>query len=213
MINEQLTNYLLETLPENPDWVNELERQGKEDRVPIMDPLGIQFVMQLIRIQQPAQILEVGTAIGYSALRMLQAVPNTNIITIERDDIRFEQAIKNISKLEKESQISVVHGDALEVMKDLQQETRKFDVIFIDAAKGQYTKFFELAIPLLSEKGMIISDNVLLKGFAAGIGTPNKRYIKMAEKIKAYNQWICQHPDFTTSITPIGDGVAISIKR
>ncbi|RKQ37867.1 O-methyltransferase [Oceanobacillus halophilus] len=212
-MEDQIADYLGQILPKKEDWVLELEEQAIKNNVPIMDTVGIHFVMQLVRIKQPKRILEVGTAIGYSALRMLEASPNTSIVTIERDETRYQQAINNINKLEKTNQIEVIYGDALDILEKLQEENQNFDFIFIDAAKGQYRRFFDLCSPLLTNNGMILTDNVLFRGYVMTDSQEiPKRYRKMVEKIKLYNQFLMNHPAFTTSIIPIGDGVALSYK-
>lgn len=209
-LKEEMNNYLVELLPDSEKWMEDLEAKATRDNVPIMDAVSMQFVTQLIRMYQPSRILEVGTAIGYSALRMLSAHPEASIVTIERDEARYNQALEEIRKNGKDNSIQVILGDALEEISKLDG---KFDFIFIDAAKGQYKRFFELASPLLSSKGVILSDNVLFRGFVAEPETASKRHKKMVEKIRDYNKWLMQHPNFTTSIVPIGDGVAISVRK
>ncbi|WP_087971757.1 O-methyltransferase [Oceanobacillus rekensis] len=211
-MNEKQEHYLAEILPTQHEWVQELEEQAKSGRVPIMDRVGIHFVMQLIRMKKPDKILEVGTAIGYSALRMLEANPNASVITIEKDLQRYEQAIENINQLQKQDQIEVIHGDALEKLLELSNHDHQFDLIFIDAAKGQYSRFFELAEPMLNKNGIILSDNVLFRGYVAEPVNVPKRYTKMVEKLRDYNKMLMNHRKFTTSIIPIGDGVAVSYK-
>src|SRR5699024_3426550 len=179
--------------------------------VPSMEPESMAFVKQLIRLKRPEAILEIGTAIGYSAMEMLHAHSSAKIISIERDEHRYKQAQLNIKKYQKENSIRLIHGDALDVLKDLQGE--QFDVVFIDAAKGKYKEFFKLVQPLLNDEALIISDNVLLKGYVAGTTDTNSRYKKLAKKIHNYNTWLFGLTDYDTSIVPIGDGVAISIKK
>lgn len=208
-----LKEYLSKTLPLEADWVKEIEQQAKQDNVPIMDSLSIHFLMQLIRLHKPKRILEIGTAIGYSALRMHEAYPKTTIVTIERDDKRVQQAMENFKKQNQQDSIQVIHGDALDELNHLATINQRFDVIFIDAAKGQYKRFFELSSPLLEENGLIISDNVLFRGYVAHSNQANPRLEKIADKIRLYNEWLINHPDFTSSIVPIGDGVAISLKK
>ncbi|WP_085991829.1 O-methyltransferase [Oceanobacillus senegalensis] len=210
-MSETQNNYLNQTLPPNEEWVLEIEDQAIKDNVPIMDRVGINFVMQLVRISKPTCILEVGTAIGYSALRMLQANPKTSIVTIERDEKRYQQALDNIKHQKKESNIDVIFGDALEELQHL--EKGKFNLIFIDAAKGQYKHFFDLCLPLLSENGIIVTDNVLFRGFVANPESAPKRYRKMVDKLRDYNEYLMKHEDFHTTIIPIGDGVAVSYKK
>lgn len=212
MIDNQLNQYLRNLSTSNEKWVDQLEKYAEENNVPIMDPLSIQFVQQLIRIHQSSAILEIGTAIGYSALRMLQANPNASITTIERDKDRYDFAMAEIKKQKKLSQIRVIHGDALEV-SDTVTKQGTFDLLFIDAAKGQYQRFFEIYSPFIRKGGIIISDNVLFKGYVANPSNDNPRLSKIANKIKSYNQWLTSNENFHTSIVPIGDGIAISIKK
>ncbi|SDQ47571.1 O-methyltransferase [Virgibacillus salinus] len=211
-MDEKLRSYLTRSLPPTDDWVEELERIAEDENVPIMDPIGINFVMQLIRLKRPNRILEVGSAIGYSALRMLEANPNATIVTVERDEQRYNQAVQNVWKLGVQDNIQIIFGDAIEILSEL-KEDNKFDLVFIDAAKGQYKRFFELSSPLLSENGFILSDNVLFKGFIADPEKEHPRFQKLARKIREYNEWLIQHPDYVTTIVPIGDGVAISNKK
>ncbi|WP_430785101.1 O-methyltransferase [Virgibacillus flavescens] len=212
MLDKKLNEYLLGTIPSNEDWVENLETYAKENDVPIMDPIGMQFLQQLIRIHKPMRILEIGTAIGYSALRMLEANPTANITTIERDKARYDFAVNVIKEQNKTSQIEIIHGDALEVVNEL-NEKHTFDLLFIDAAKGQYQRFFELYSPIIRKGGLIISDNVLFKGYVANPSEKPHRLTKIANKIKAYNQWLIEKEEFHTSIVPVGDGVAITIKN
>lgn len=212
-MEEQVRQYLIHTLPHEENWVVELQEQAALDNVPIMDPVGINYIMHLIRLNKPKRILEIGAAIGYSALRMLEAYPGTSIVTIERDEHRYEKAIENITCLQKQDQIHIVYGDAIEKMNNLASNEKIFDFIFIDAAKGQYKRFFELAVPLLSEGGLIVSDNVLFRGYVANPEIAPKKYKSMVGKLRIYNEFLAKHPDFITTIVPIGDGVSVSIKK
>jgi predicted O-methyltransferase YrrM len=208
----QLDQYLLETLPQVEEWVKQLEFQAKQGNIPIMDPVSMNFLMQLVSISKPEKILEIGTAIGYSALRMVEAYPNTSVVTIEKDEYRFSQAVNNINRLEKQATIKPLYGDAKEEMIQLALKNEQFDLVFIDAAKGEYQEYFELAKPLLADEGIILSDNVLFRGYVAHLSEPPKKYKNMVEKIRSYNEWLINQPDFTTSIVPIGDGIVINKK-
>ncbi|ASN05148.1 O-methyltransferase [Virgibacillus necropolis] len=212
MNDDLLNQYLLGTIPASEEWVSKLELYAKEHHVPIMDPVSMHFLQQLIRIHEPAHILEIGTAIGYSALRMLQANPNAFITTIERDAERFNYALDEIKSQDKLERINVVYGDALEVAEKITGQS-SFDLMFIDAAKGQYKRLFELYSPSIQKGGLIISDNVLFKGYVANPSDDNPRSTKIANKIKNYNNWLINNENFHTTIVPIGDGIAISIKR
>lgn len=211
-MDDKLTTYLESMLPTDSEWVKELECQAKEERVPIMDRVSMNFVMQLIRLTKPKRILEIGTAIGYSALRMLEAYPEVEIITIERDEERYREAIKNIQVQNSNRQIKVIQGDALEEIPKLPKD-KPFDLIFIDAAKGQYKRFFEASVPLLNNQGVILSDNVLFRGYVAHVTPTPPKYERLVEKIDNYNEWLVKQSDFSTSIIPIGDGLAISYKQ
>lgn len=213
MLDDQLNQYLLGTLPPNEAWVDKLEARAKLERIPIMDRVSMHFLMQLIRIIQPKRILEIGTAIGYSALGMIEAQPNASIVTIERDQARYEEAIQHIKRRQKDEAIKVVLGDAKDVLIQLAEQKEQFDFIFIDAAKGQYEQFFKLSDPLLKDHGIIVSDNVLFRGYVANMSEPHPRHKKLVEKIKAYNQWLMSRTDYTTSFIPIGDGLALSLKH
>ncbi|WP_163970081.1 O-methyltransferase [Oceanobacillus halotolerans] len=211
-MEKELESYLKNLLPPKKEWVTKLENQAMEENVPIMDPVSIHFLMQLVKVHKPKSILEIGTAIGYSALRMVEAYPETSVVTIERDEHRYQQALQNIQLLEKQSTIQVIKGDALEKIKELPQD-QLFDLIFIDAAKGKYKQFFKLANDYLTPNGVIVSDNVLFKGYVADPFKQHPRYQKMATSIRAYNEWLIQLPNYETTIVPIGDGVAITTRN
>lgn len=212
-MQKQLADYLMSLLPADKSWIHELKEQATLEHVPIMDSLSIHFFLQLIKMHKPKRILEIGTAIGYSALRMVDAYPNTMVTTIEKDSLRYQQAIENIQKYDKADQIHVIFGDALEQIPQIALENPTFDCVFIDAAKGQYQRFFELTKPLLASNGFIVTDNILFRGYVANPELVGKRHKKMVEKIRKYNTWVAELPDFDTAFIPIGDGVAVSYKK
>lgn len=213
-MNSQLEEYLLNTLPPTEQWVLKMEKQAKKEKIPIMDPLSINFLSQLIQMTEPTKVLEIGTAIGYSALRMHAAYPETHITTIERDLTRYEQAVRNIEEQEKQNQIKVIHGDAFEVLKNLRTcSQHTFDFVLIDAAKSHYKRFFKLSDPLVKKNGVIVSDNVLFKGYVVNQSHEKNRYQRIVQKIRNYNEWLVNRPTYVTTIIPIGDGIAISYKK
>jgi predicted O-methyltransferase YrrM len=209
---EKLHSYIEELIQNRSDLLEEMEQYAKAHHVPIMELSGIETILQILRIAQPKQILEVGTAIGYSALRMATVLPETNIVTIERDSERYTAAEEFIKRANKEHQISIIKGDALEV-EALIEKFGRFDAIFIDAAKGQYKKFFEIYSRYLGDKGIIITDNVLFKGLVCEDTIESKRVRSMVTKIKDFNKWLMKHAEYDSVIIPVGDGVAISKKR
>ncbi|MDT8861507.1 O-methyltransferase [Alkalihalobacillus sp. MEB130] len=212
MINKQVEDYLKSLIPTRGERVEQIEEFAKVNQVPIMDLIGMESLLQQMKLHEPKRILEIGTAIGYSAIRMAQAFPSSRIVTMERDEERFTEALKNISELDLVDQIDVRFGDALDLAQTLESEPL-FDVLFIDAAKGQYQRFFDLYGKLVKPGGVIYSDNVLFRGLVAEEDIENKRLQKLATKIKSYNEWLMNHPDYDTRILPVGDGLAVSIKR
>lgn len=212
-VPDEVTTYIESLVPEREPAIAEIEKYAKEHGVPIMELVGMEAMLQFLKLLQPKAILEIGTAIGYSAIRMAKALPNTHITTIERDQVRYDKAIENIKKLQLQEQITVIFGDALETAEQASKNAL-FDCIFIDAAKGQYTRFFELYSPLLTENGVVFSDNILFRGLVAKDKIEdNRRYQSLVEKIKGYNRWLMVHPEFETTILTVGDGIAISRKR
>ena len=189
----------------------EMEQYAQEHHVPIMQLSGIEALSQILRIQNPKSILEIGTAIGYSAIRMAKALPNTSIVTIERDTNRVEVAKQFIAKSNVESQITVIEGDALEVEID---RNSTFDAVFIDAAKGQYMKFFEKYSPLVPSGGVLYIDNMYMHGLSdLDIKEVPRRKRTMIRNLKTFTDWIMQHPDYTCAFFPVGDGLLICLKR
>ncbi|MDR7000360.1 putative O-methyltransferase YrrM [Neobacillus niacini] len=212
MQNEKLHSYIENLIPDRNLLLQEMEDFAKNHHVPIMELAGIETMLQLLRLQDSKKILEIGTAIGYSALRMVNALPEAKIVTIERDEERYAIAEAYISRSGKSEQILLIKGDALEV-EGLVAGHAPFDAIFIDAAKGQYKRFFELYSKFLSPNGMIITDNVLFKGLVCEPEIESKRTRNLVKKIDDFNRWLMSHPDYDTVILPVGDGVAISKRR
>lgn len=211
---DEIKTYIQALIPTSENWEKELEKYAAIHRVPIIEKDGIQFLTQLIRMKQPKRVLEIGTAIGYSALKINEAYPEAKITTIERDDEMVRIANENITKLNKQQHIHVIHGDALEVLKEFQMKDITFDFIFIDAAKGQYKKFFELAQPLISNDVTIVCDNILFKGYVINQSlTEQKRLQKLANKIDLFNHWLMKEETYHTTVLPIGDGMTVSVLK
>ncbi|PFG05602.1 O-methyltransferase [Bacillus sp. es.034] len=211
-MNEQVIGYIESIVKTRPALISEMEHYAEVHNVPIMELVGIEALLGMLRIQQPKAILEIGTAIGYSALRMAGALPDATVVTLERDEERFEAAQEFLSRSEDGKRVVTLFGDALELSEEVEKHG-PYDAIFIDAAKGQYLKFFELYSGMLSENGVVYSDNVLFKGLVAEEQVEQKRIRNMVKKLKNYNEWLMNHEEFDTSILPVGDGIAISKKR
>jgi predicted O-methyltransferase YrrM len=211
ILNGKVDKYLQSLIPERVGLVKEMEEYAEIEHVPIMEPEGIETLLQLLRIHRPHTILELGTAIGYSTIRMAQTLPEARIVTIERIEKRMDAAKENFVKSGCNDRITLIESDALEAFEQVQQHG-PFDLIFVDAAKGQYRRFFELYEPLLGDNGIIVTDNVLFKGLVAeeleSITPRRKR--GLIKRIQNFNLWLINHPDYDTVILPIGDGIAIS---
>lgn len=191
----------------------EMKQYAQEFDVPIIQDQGLELMLQLLRIKQPQSILEIGTAIGYSSLMMARHLPKTHIVSIERDPKRYNEAIAYHEQSSIKEQVTLLEADALEIANE-ELPIQKYDVIFIDAAKAQYQKFFEKYEPLLKEDGMIISDNLIFHGHIFDNNQKQSRNLKqLVRKINRYNDWLANHPNYDTLLLPIGDGVAISLKK
>jgi predicted O-methyltransferase YrrM len=212
LLNQELQSYIDSLIQPRNDLVAEMEEYARQNGVPIMEPAGIEAMLQLLRIQQPEAILEVGTAIGYSAIRMALTLPQAKVITLERDEERFNLAVEYLKRAGMQDRIIQIRGDALELEEEVAGHA-PFDAIFIDAAKGQYKRFFEIYSRHLKPGGMIITDNVLFKGLVYSQEAESKNVRSLVKKIDEFNRWLTAHEEYDTVILPIGDGVAVSKKR
>lgn len=197
---------------ENP-LLNEMEQYAKEHHVPIMERHGIQTFIGLLSLQKPKNILELGSAIGYSAIRMAEAFPNAMITTIERDPERFQQAERYIERAGLVQQIQIIEADALE-WDPAALEKHPYDALFIDAAKGQYQRFFEKYEAFVGPGGVIYCDNMFMHGMVLkDIKEIPRRKRTMIRNLTAFTTWIMSHPNFETYLLPVGDGLLIAIKK
>lgn len=191
----------------------EMKAYAEAHDVPIIQEIGLELMLQLLRIKAPASILEIGSAIGYSAMMMARHLPKVQITTIERDPVRYAEANKFLENSEVKNRILLLEADALEISNE-ELPLASYDVIFIDAAKAQYQKFFEKYAPLLKDDGMIISDNLLFHGLVFETEAIESRNLRrLVQKINHYNEWLAKHLDYDTVLLPIGDGLAISKKK
>lgn len=193
--------------------IREMEQYAALNHVPIMERSGMDTFIGLLRIQQPKQILEIGSAIGYSAIRMVEALQDASVVTIERDADRFAAAADFIRRSGFEERITLIESDALE-LDDEMLLTNAFDALFIDAAKGQYKRFFEKYSTHVAKGGVIYCDNMFMHGavLLANEEIP-KRNRTMIRNLKAFTDWVMKHPAYETSLLPVGDGILIAVKR
>lgn len=190
--------------------IKEIKEYANVENVPIMQDEGIEFLTTFINKKQIKKVLEIGTAIGYSAIMMALCNKDIHVTTIERDETRYLEALKNIKKFNLENQITLIFNDALQV--NLNDE---FDLIFIDAAKGKNKDFFNQFEHNLAIDGFIITDNMNFHGYVAmdesEIESKNIRGI--VSKIKDYIYFLENHMLYKTTIYNIGDGVAVTERR
>lgn len=206
--NPTIETYLHTLVPERSSLLTRLEQEAHAEGIPIVQLPSAQLIRLLLLTHRPKRILEVGTAIGYSTIWLAEAAPDAQIVTMEMDEGRIKRARDNFAEAGVSERIELREGDATLGLPAGYQ----FDCLFIDAAKGQYQKFLELYLPLLSPGGLVISDNVLFRGLVANRDEANKRQRPLVEKIDRFNHYLVNHPQLETAVVPIGDGIAISIK-
>lgn len=214
-MNNRMEVFLERYREQPPDYILELEKQALADDVPIIRRGTRDLLRYLLRTLKPDKVLEVGTAIGYSALFMKECLPeNSNITTVEKVAMRLTEARKNLAKYDKEGRICLLEGDARTVLKDLVSKGETYSFIFMDAAKGQYLNFLPDILALLESGGVLVSDNILHEGDVL-----ESRYGVMRRdrtihgRMREYLQVITQHEQLETICLPIGDGMTISTKK
>lgn len=195
----------------NTPFLNELEQFALKTNVPVIRQETQRFLKLLLAIQQPKEILEVGTAIGFSALLMSEYGPeDCKITTIENYEKRIPIALENFKKAGKEKKISLLQGDAAEILKSL---TGSYDFIFMDAAKGQYIYFLPDILRLLSKRGILVSDNVLQDGdVIESRYAVTRRDRTIHGRMREYLYELTHNRQLRTDIFPVGDGMTVSVK-
>ena len=185
--------------------IEELEKYARDKHVPIMLKDGITFLTDYIKKNNIKRILEIGCAIGYSSINMALVSDDIKITTIERDQKMYDKAIKNIEAFNLGNRIDVIFGDALDVEID-----GTYDLIFIDAAKSQYIKFFEKFKYNLDENGVIVTDNLEFHGLVKDSSNCSRNTKQLVNKIKKYVEFLKNNEEFETEFLSIGDGISIS---
>ena len=208
---EYIIRYLRDTIPESTGHIAEMERYAKANEVPISQPESIRLVEVLLKIAGAKKILELGTAIGYSAIRMTNAC-GAEVVTVELSDEMADIAEKNFEIVGVSDRVTLIRGDARQVVAEMSGEGI-FDVIFVDAAKGQYMEFFSHCERLLKKGGVLISDNVLYKGMTATDELVVRRKITIVRRLRQYLEMLKENKKFSTALLPLGDGVALSFKE
>lgn len=190
----------------------EMETFAKEYKVPIINENGRKVFIEIVQKYKPQRVLEIGTAIGYSALlTAYYGNEKVKITSLELDEERAKQAQTFIDKSIYKENIHIILGDAGINIQKLNPE-EKFDMIFIDAAKGQYPDYLNKVMPLLSEQGIILADNVLFRGYVMSEEKPPRRYKTIVKRLREYISLVSDKEKFTTQIFENGDGLALSQK-
>ena len=212
IVNERVVAYINSLNCGNSDICNTIEKEAIADEVPIIRKEMGNLLKVLLQLVQPERILEVGTAVGYSSILMSENMPqNCKITTIENYDKRIPVAKNNFKRAGKENVITLIEGDALEVLKTLDGP---YDFIFMDAAKGQYINYLPDIKRVLRKGGLLISDNILQEGeIVESRYAVTRRNRTIHARIREYVYELTHSEDFVTSIVPIGDGITLSVKQ
>lgn len=212
IVDERIVTFINSMETENSEILEAIEREALDTNVPIIRKETQSFLKILLSVQKPMRILEVGTAVGFSALLMSEYLQDgASITTIENYEKRIPIARENFRRAGKESMITLLEGDAQDVLKMLDGE---YDFIFMDAAKGQYIHFLQDVLRLLKNGGLLVSDNVLQDGtiLESRFGV-ERRDRTIHARMREYLYVLKHHKELLTSIVPLGDGVAVSVKR
>lgn len=189
--------------------IEEIEKYAHENNVPIMLPDGIDYLCDYIVSNNVKNILEVGTAIGYSAIRMASLENTDKIVTIERDEARYKEAVKNVGMFGFNGKIDLIYGDAMDVIVD-----GKYDLIFIDASKGHSIDFFNRYKENLADNGVIITDNLSFHGLVEDESLAvTKNQKGLVKRIKKFIEFLDNNEEFVTEYVNVGDKISISKRR
>jgi predicted O-methyltransferase YrrM len=212
IVNERVVSYIHSLEKSNGELCDEIEEYAHKTYVPIIRKEMESFLRVLIEIKQPKKILELGTAIGYSAILIAKAMPeDCKITTIENYDKRIPIARENFAKAKLEHKITLLEGDALECLKAIDEE---YDFVFMDAAKAQYLNYLEEIMRILPKGGILIADNVLQEGeLIQSRYAVERRNRTIHSRMREYLHTVKNMEELETSVIPIGDGITLSVRR
>ena len=194
----------------NKQELEKIKQKAIEEHIPIIMDDTLEVIEKYLKENKPHKILEIGTAVGYSAICFTEILAEDGQIdTIERDTERVKEAKENIKKAEVENKINIYEGDAVEILPTLRN---KYDVIFIDAAKGKYPFFLKEALRMLNTNGIIFADNILYKGYVMSDYNKHKQRTAV-RNLREYIKEVNENPELETEILEVGDGLAISKKK
>ncbi|AGA70500.1 putative O-methyltransferase [Desulfitobacterium dichloroeliminans LMG P-21439] len=209
----ELEQFLGDLLPEREPLFLEMEEQALKETIPVVTPPVGNFLSWLVKVSGASRILEVGTAIGYSTLWLAKGLENREgkITTIDMNVDRGTRAIEYFKRGGVSAKIQVLLGDARKLLPDFQ--AGEFDFVFVDAAKGEYLDYLELVTPLVGAGGILVVDNVLFRGWVVPGAEYAPKYERMVSHLREFLSRLNQNPEFQTSILPLGDGLAVSLRR
>ncbi len=206
----EVTEFLRTLIPQKQGEFYEFEKKCREELFPIAKPETAKLLEFFCALIKPEKILEIGCAVGFSAILMLRASENLKeLITIDRYPYMCEIAKKNFEIFDKNKKIHLLEGQANEILPTLQGE---FDIVFLDAAKGQYPEFLPHCIRLLRKGGVLIADNILFDGMIVNETLAKRRNRTIVRRVRAFLKEISEREDLKTSVLPLGDGVSVSVK-
>lgn len=196
------------------EMLSSIKEEALANHVPILQDVSLEAIKMILRIARPDKILEIGTAVGYSAIQFVKCLKDVKkdvkVKTIEIKEESYNIALKNIEKMGLNSNIEVINADAREYLINIDEKKEQFDVVFIDAAKGQYLVFLENAIRLVKNGGIIIADNVLFKGMVLSDYNEHKNRTAV-NRLRNYLKIINEDKRLKSTLLEIGDGIAVSI--
>lgn len=212
IVDERIVDYIRSLETRNSEILEMIEQEALKERVPIIRKEMQSFLKVLLLLKRPKRILEIGAAVGFSALLMSEyAGSGCRIDTIENYEKRIQKAEENIKRAGKEEQIHLLKGDAMEILKTLEEA---YDMIFVDAAKAQYIAYFPEAMRLLNNGGILISDNVLQDGgIMESRFAVERRDRTIHSRMREYLYLLKHDERLETAVVPIGDGASVSIKK
>ena len=212
IVDERMVTYINSLDMGNTPLLNEIEKEAKADFVPVIRREMQSFLKVLLAIHRPLRVLEVGTAVGFSALLFCEYGPeNMQVTTIEKYEKRIPIARENFRRAGRENQITLLEGDAADILKELQES---YDLIFMDASKGQYIHFLDDVLRLMKPGSVLVSDNVLQGGDIIeshyAVGRRNRTIYK---RMREYLYELKHNDKLLTSVIPLGDGVTVSVRK
>jgi len=195
------------------EWMEDLEQDALSRHIPVMQREGLEYMINVLNERKAEKVLEIGSAIGYSAMMMCKNVPGLTVETIERDDAAYAEAIDNLKTYGYEDRVIIHHADAL-IIDNAELREGPYDLLFIDAAKAQYRKFFEKYMPLVKDDGCVIVDNLDFHGMVDDIEHIQRRQTRqLVKKIKMFRDWILNNDDYNATYIPAGDGLCLITRK